>query len=72
MRDSDTWMAIFDEGRLDEAKRLIIQLGTKRLGPPDEATSKALGAIEDLDRLESLGCIRILDVTSWQELLAAP
>jgi hypothetical protein len=46
-------------------------LGKKRFGPPDEETTAALNAIADLPRLEDL-TDRLLDVDSWQELLALP
>ena len=72
MRDSDTWMAIFDEGRLDAVKRALIGVGTKRFGPPDEATKNAVAAMTDLDRLERLCCDHVLIAKSWQELLATP
>ena len=43
--------------------------GRKRFGEPDAPTAAALQAITDLDRLEALSD-RLLDVASWQELLA--
>ena len=78
MRDSDTYMAILDEGRekglvegsVAEAKKLILRLGLKPLGAPDENVKKSLGAINDLERLEFL-VERIFEVKTWQELLDA-
>ena len=77
MRDSDTYMAILDEGReegreegrLDEVKKMIVRLGQKSLGTPDENVKTTLEAITDLDHLEAL-VDRIAEVKSWQELLA--
>jgi hypothetical protein len=71
MRESDTYLAILDEGRLEEAKKLIFRLGQRRFGPPSEGIHARLTAETDLDRLEFLG-ERLLDVSSWEELLAAP
>ena len=75
MRDSDTYMAIIDEGReighVEEIKKMIFRLGQKSCGAPDESSEGAFAAINDLDRLESL-YERIPDVKSWQELLATP
>jgi predicted transposase YdaD len=49
-------------------KALLIQ-GRRKLGQPDEKTSAQVAEIQDLDRLERL-LERILDVSSWDELLA--
>jgi hypothetical protein len=77
MRESDTYLAIFEqgyhEGRLLEAKRWILRTGQTRLGPPNQTTTAAIEEIEDLERLE-----RIIDrvfersVTAWPEVLSTP
>jgi hypothetical protein len=59
------------KGLVQGEQRLLLHLGRKRLGPPDEATVAALKAIMDLDRLERLGDA-VIDAASWQELLATP
>ncbi|HEV3257507.1 MAG TPA: hypothetical protein VG013_11545 [Gemmataceae bacterium] len=69
MRESVTYMAILDEGRVEEARKIILRVGAKLFGPPDEGTTAALTAIEDLERLELLG-EQLLDAKSWRELLA--
>jgi hypothetical protein len=69
MRDSDTYLAILDEGHVEEAKKLLFLLGQKFLGPPGEAVTATLAAITNLERLELL-LERLHDVNSWQELLA--
>ncbi|HJT79410.1 MAG TPA: DUF4351 domain-containing protein [Gemmataceae bacterium] len=71
MRDSDTYLAILDEGREDQAKKDILQLAQKRFGPADEATLARLNGITDLERLERLHD-RLLDATGWQDLLDTP
>jgi hypothetical protein len=68
MRDSDIFMAIIDEGREQEAKRIILRLGQKRFGPPDEAIKTRLQAITDIDLLERLSD-ELLDASSWSDLL---
>jgi hypothetical protein len=45
------------EGRVEEGKRFLLRLGSRRLGAPDEANEAALRAIDDLDRLERMGDI---------------
>ena len=69
MRESVTYMAILDEGRVEEAQKIILRQGRKLFGPPDEGTTATLTTIEDLERLELLS-EQLLDVKSWQELLA--
>lgn len=78
MRNSTTYQAIMrqgrqeglQEGRQEEARRLLLRLGTRRFGPPDAAIIAAIDAIRDVDRLEAL-TDRILDATAndWSDLL---
>ena len=69
MRESVTYQAILDEGRVEAIQKTILRLGRKLLGPPGEATTAALMAMEDLERLEFLS-EALLEVKSWPELLA--
>ncbi len=69
MRESDTYMAILDEGRVEQAKKLLLRLGKKSLGVPGETEEAVLAAITDLKRLERLHD-HVFDVKTWQELLA--
>ena len=73
MRDSDTYMAILDEGReagrIEELRKMIIRLGKKHFGSPDEIVVAAIAAVNDPERLENL-LERMSDIESWQELLA--
>lgn len=79
MRESATYQAILiegreegrQEGRADEARRLLLLQGRRRFGPPDAGTVAALDAITEIEQLEALG-VRLLDVGSWEELLAVP
>ena len=75
MRESDTYQAILDEGReegvVKGVQRTLLHLGRKRLGEPDEAARRALLDITDLDRLDRLS-ERLLDVSTWQELVQTP
>lgn len=56
------------EGRAEGERALILQLGSKRFGPPDAATQATLDAITTTERLERLA-ERLLEVESWAELL---
>jgi len=71
MRESDTYQAILDEGRVESSQRTLLRLVRKRLGDPDEATQNTILGINDLDRLDRL-LDRYLEVTTWQELLLTP
>jgi hypothetical protein len=55
MRESTTYRRIINDGRLEEAQRLLLLLGTKRFREPDAATVAALRAIRDIDLLEVIG-----------------
>ncbi len=69
MRESVTYQAILDEGRVEEARRLLLRQGTRRFGPPDARTEAWLMSIKNLDRLEALG-EELVVVASWEELRA--
>ena len=58
------------EGAVDDAKTILLRQGRKKLGPPDEQISGRIAEIKELDRLHVL-LDRILDVSTWDELLAS-
>lgn len=55
-------------GQLEEARQLLLRLGRKRFGPPEQTVEEAIRKINDLHILELL-IERLLDVASWQDLL---
>jgi hypothetical protein len=59
------------KGALEEARDFLILLGRDKFGPPDDEAKAKIAALSDLDRLHKLGT-RILEVASWEELLAGP
>jgi len=73
MKDSDTYLAIVEEGEESKAKNVILRQGQKRFGPADESITAQLNSLTDLDRLDRL-IDRLFDATaaSWQELLDTP
>ncbi|MCI0459537.1 MAG: hypothetical protein L0Z62_21520 [Gemmataceae bacterium] len=71
MQESDTYLAIVDEGREKQAKKDLLLLGTQRFGPADEAVRAKLNAITDLERLDRQ-VERLLKASSWQDLLDTP
>jgi hypothetical protein len=60
----------FNEGRILEARRLLLLFGTKRFGEPDARTVAIIEASEDIDRLEDIG-VRLVDfdIHNWAGLL---
>jgi hypothetical protein len=51
--------------------RNLVQLGRRRFGEPSSDTEMALRGIADPERLARL-VDAVLDVSSWDELLATP
>jgi hypothetical protein len=68
MRDSDTYLAIMDEGREAEAKQLLLLQGQARFGALDEAGRFRLEGITDLERLRRMA-VRVLTASGWSEVL---
>jgi hypothetical protein len=68
MRESSTYQAILDEGRIEGKQSTLLRQGSKRFGAPDEATRQRLLAIQSVERLDELS-ERLLEVSSWQDLL---
>jgi predicted transposase YdaD len=59
------------EGLVEGERRILRRQGTRRFGKPDTHIEAALDAIADLERLEQLSD-RVLEVKTWDELLAQP
>jgi predicted transposase YdaD len=71
MRDSSTYQAILEEGRVEGAQAIILRAGRKRFGLVAETVKPVLQAITDLERLERISD-RLNDAADWQDLLATP
>jgi predicted transposase YdaD len=85
MKESVTYQAIVEEGRAEgraegrtegqaegrirTAREFLILIGQKRLGAPDEQVVQTIESLDDLEKLRDLAG-RVLDVSSWHELLA--
>jgi hypothetical protein len=57
------------KGRIEGARRILLQLGAERFGKPSREVLRSLRAIKDADQLDRLA-VRLLHVKSWDELLA--
>ena len=71
MQESDTYLAILDEGQEKFAKRAILMVAEDRLGPADESIKVRLDAIKDLEHLARM-VRRAAQAASWQEILDTP
>lgn len=74
MRESSTYQMILEEGRVEgqvaEARRLVLELGTDKFGPPDETVRFAVERLDSLELLHRLAR-GVLRASSWEGLLAA-
>jgi len=68
MQESDTYLAILDEGQEKARREDILVVGEERLGTPDESVKNQLSNITDLDRLKRMHR-RAVKAASWQEIL---
>jgi hypothetical protein len=68
MKESVTYQAIVEEGRLEEARQTLLELGAEQLGQPTDDIDQAIGQIADLEHLHRLRR-RLRQVGTWQELL---
>ena len=70
--ESNAFIQYFvDKGRTEESAKILLRLGRIRFGPPPGQGKATLAGITNLNRLEELGD-RLFEVSSWDELLAAP
>lgn len=69
MMESSTYRGLINDGRIEEAKTILLRQGRIKFGEPDEATEAAVRSMKRLKRLEALS-ERLLSVDSWDELLA--
>jgi hypothetical protein len=77
IEESSTYQAIFRKGELKgkaegkavEARAILLRLGTKKFGDPEQRVLDQVATEKDLKRLRDF-LDRILDVTTWDDLLA--
>jgi hypothetical protein len=66
----EEWIADGEQrGKVQEARNLLIRLGTKRLGDLDAKLRAQIEAVTSVETLENL-VVRTVDVETWQDLLA--
>jgi hypothetical protein len=72
MHESDTYLAILEEGGVKVRLQDILAVGEERLGPCDQAVRCQLANITDLDRLRRMIRRAAAKAGSWQEILDTP
>ena len=71
MQESDTYLAILDEGQEKATREAILLFGEGKFGPPEESLKAELTTITDLARLKRM-VRRAVTATSWREILDTP
>jgi predicted transposase YdaD len=72
MKESVTYQAIVEEGKLEEARQILLRLGTDLFnGPPNDKQLRELEAVTEFNQLEDLA-VRVPHVSNWSELLESP
>jgi hypothetical protein len=66
-----TYQAGLRQGRVEEARRLLLIAGEAKFGPAEAVFRATIKALDDLPRLEVLA-LRLVSVENWQELLPPP
>jgi hypothetical protein len=70
IREMEPFKQFTDKGRAEGLRDSLLRLGRKRFGsPPSAEQEAALTAITDLPQLGAL-TEKLLDVNTWDELLA--
>ena len=69
LEDSTTYQWLLRKGRTKGTQGVLLRQGSRRFGPPSEATEATLAAITDEERLGRISD-RIFDATGWDDLLA--
>ena len=71
MHESDTYLAILDEGQEKATRENILAFCEERLGMPDESIKVQFSNVTDLDRLKRM-VRRAAKAAGWQEILDTP
>jgi hypothetical protein len=71
MEESDTYLMIIDQAQEKHAKKAVVLVGEKKLGPPDASVKARLASITDLDRLDRM-LLHAWTAASWQDILDTP
>lgn len=68
MKESTTYQAVLDEGRLEGAKRILMLMAEEHLGTAVASARAVIEAINSREEIEGLAK-KLLGVSSWEELI---
>jgi hypothetical protein len=68
LEKSSYFQVLREQAQIQEARKLLLQLGRIRFGPPGRKISQEIKSIDNLKRLRRLS-ERLLRASSWAELL---
>jgi hypothetical protein len=71
MRETSAYDEAREEGRRQQYRKIMLDLGTQRFGLPSDVEKNTIFNISDPERLERT-CLRLLKATSWRDLLDTP
>ena len=71
MEESDTFLAIVEQGEAKGIKKSILRAGHARLGSPDPSLKSQLESINDIERLDRM-MDSALNGANWQEIIETP
>lgn len=71
MEESDTYLAILEEGEVKGAREVVLFVGEKRFGTADDSVKGDLSKIMDLARLKRMA-FAAHSAHSWQEIIETP
>jgi hypothetical protein len=71
MEESDTHLAIREEGEKIAGREDILIVGEERFGVPDDPVRPQVNAVNDLSRLKRK-FLRSVTAADWQEVLETP
>jgi hypothetical protein len=71
LHESDTYLAILEEGQAKAGREIVIRFGEQRCGPADKVIRDTLSSITDPDRLMRM-FDRAVEASTWEEILGTP
>ena len=71
MQESDTYLAILDEGQVKCSRDTILIVGEEQFGAADQTVKTYLASVTDLQRLKRM-IRRAAKANGWQEILDTP
>jgi predicted transposase YdaD len=71
MEESDTYLMILEEGEAKGMREMVLFLGERRLGSPDESVMASINNVSDMSRLKRMAAGADTAV-SWRDIVETP